>query len=490
MKKLLPIVLLVIIISTTPAQVSQTIQITNFNFDCSNPSFIKSPDNNFDGKTFLAEVHRGDSSLIFVGNYNNDNDEFTVQQEFQPISAQNTNPIGQMFDWDKIRIYYFTLKNGNKDITTRTFVGNTWSDESLITESTENETELTLVTTYSNFLISEQFLPAILFQRDSSIYLTEFTNDSVRTSLVFEKSILGTYSSPAGFYMSDGGAITVATIVDNVLGQTQIVYRERNSFDDEWGFITTILDTGKIYHISFIDDYYQQFFVEADFGDGRTTYYMENWPANNQLIPVQPPAAGEISNLQTDIINVIGLQKANDFYIYGGLTYRLARNDSDFVRTNYFTYGNASEDSLVFTNKKKPVSTTGNVGFEYLGERMYTIWEDSANGYINLFGKKLILPVGAVQDEKIVSGFILEQNYPNPFNPSTNIQYTISSRQFVTLKIFNSLGEEIETLVNEFQDAGVHSKLYILNSTLPSGVYYYQLRSAEFTQTKKMLLLK
>ncbi len=94
--------------------------------------------------------------------------------------------------------------------------------------------------------------------------------------------------------------------------------------------------------------------------------------------------------------------------------------------------------------------------------------------------------------------FSLEQNYPNPFNPSTNIKYTISSRQFVTLKIFNSLGEEIETLVNEFQDAGVHSKLYILHSTLPSGVYFYQLKVGDpeagsgqvFVQTKKMTLIK
>ena len=86
--------------------------------------------------------------------------------------------------------------------------------------------------------------------------------------------------------------------------------------------------------------------------------------------------------------------------------------------------------------------------------------------------------------------FSLEQNYPNPFNPSTNIQYSISSRQFVTLKIFNSLGEEIETLVNEFQDAGVHSAFYILNSTLPSGVYYYQLKAGSFVETKKMILLR
>ena len=86
--------------------------------------------------------------------------------------------------------------------------------------------------------------------------------------------------------------------------------------------------------------------------------------------------------------------------------------------------------------------------------------------------------------------FSLEQNYPNPFNPSTNIKYTIGSRQFVSLKIFNSLGEEIETLVNEIQDAGVHSKLYIVNSTLPSGVYYYQLNAGGQALTSKMILLR
>ena len=86
--------------------------------------------------------------------------------------------------------------------------------------------------------------------------------------------------------------------------------------------------------------------------------------------------------------------------------------------------------------------------------------------------------------------FSLYQNFPNPFNPSTNIQYALASRQFVTLKVFNSLGEEVETLVNEYQEAGAHSKLYIVNSALPSGVYYYQLKAGEFIQTRKMILLK
>ena len=86
--------------------------------------------------------------------------------------------------------------------------------------------------------------------------------------------------------------------------------------------------------------------------------------------------------------------------------------------------------------------------------------------------------------------FSLTQNYPNPFNPSTTINYSLPRTEKVVLKIFNALGEEVQTLINEYQEAGTHSKLYIVNSTLPSGVYFYRLQAGDFVQTKKMVLIK
>jgi photosystem II stability/assembly factor-like uncharacterized protein len=85
--------------------------------------------------------------------------------------------------------------------------------------------------------------------------------------------------------------------------------------------------------------------------------------------------------------------------------------------------------------------------------------------------------------------FLLFQNYPNPFNPSTTIQYAISSRQFVTLKIYNILGKEIATLVNEEKQTGIYEMTWNAEN-LPSGIYFYQLRAGNFIQTRKMLLLK
>ncbi len=84
--------------------------------------------------------------------------------------------------------------------------------------------------------------------------------------------------------------------------------------------------------------------------------------------------------------------------------------------------------------------------------------------------------------------FKLYQNYPNPLNSSTTISWQSPVGSWQTIKLYNSLGEEIDTIVDGYYEAGKHSKFYILHSTLPSGVYFYQLRAGNFVQTKKMIL--
>ena len=85
--------------------------------------------------------------------------------------------------------------------------------------------------------------------------------------------------------------------------------------------------------------------------------------------------------------------------------------------------------------------------------------------------------------------FYLEQNYPNPFNPSTTISYSISSATPVKLKIYNVLGNEIATIVNEQLPAGNYTVEYDAYN-LPSGIYFYTLTTNDFSETKKMTLVK
>jgi len=87
------------------------------------------------------------------------------------------------------------------------------------------------------------------------------------------------------------------------------------------------------------------------------------------------------------------------------------------------------------------------------------------------------------------SVFVLGQNYPNPFNPSTKIQYSIPNDGNVSLKVYDILGKEVATLVNEYQQAGTFDVVFD-GANLASGVYYYQLTSGELSDTKKLMLTK
>ncbi len=83
----------------------------------------------------------------------------------------------------------------------------------------------------------------------------------------------------------------------------------------------------------------------------------------------------------------------------------------------------------------------------------------------------------------------LYQNFPNPFNPATIINYKLNVQGFVSLKIYNLVGQEVANLVNEFQEAGVYSKQFDA-SNLSAGVYLYKLQVNGFTSVKRMTLIK
>ena len=89
----------------------------------------------------------------------------------------------------------------------------------------------------------------------------------------------------------------------------------------------------------------------------------------------------------------------------------------------------------------------------------------------------------------ISSDFSLQQNFPNPFNPSTKIEYSVPQASQVQIKVYDVLGNEVATLVNEEKPAGTYELTWNAASH-PSGVYFYQLRAGSFVETKKMVLMK
>ena len=137
----------------------------------------------------------------------------------------------------------------------------------------------------------------------------------------------------------------------------------------------------------------------------------------------------------------------------------------------------------------------------------YTV-EVSGEGFDTLFHNVVVSDEGWTQldaiitySEKVTSldNYFLLQNYPNPFNPITTIKYQIPEISFVTLRIYDVLGNEIETLVNEEKNAGIYEIEFNASSLTSSvsaiggyasGVYFYQLKAGSYIETKKMLLIK
>ena len=93
------------------------------------------------------------------------------------------------------------------------------------------------------------------------------------------------------------------------------------------------------------------------------------------------------------------------------------------------------------------------------------------------------------EGNEIPSKCIILQNYPNPFNPTTTIRYQISERSFVTIKVYDVLGSEVTMPINEEKSIGSY-ELEFNGSKLPSGIYFYQIKTGNFVETKKMILLK
>lgn len=102
--------------------------------------------------------------------------------------------------------------------------------------------------------------------------------------------------------------------------------------------------------------------------------------------------------------------------------------------------------------------------------------------------------ISSVENETFPNKFVLHQNYPNPFNPSTIIKFNLPEKGFTTLKIYDVFGKEVSTILNEYLDAGSYEIKFsfdnLKSNLITSGIYFYQLKSGKYSETRKMIFLK
>lgn len=158
---------------------------------------------------------------------------------------------------------------------------------------------------------------------------------------------------------------------------------------------------------------------------------------------------------------------------------------NDLQQTPYVQY--TSDGGLNWSTQMTPFGNTQG------GNAIFSIcFVDPQNGWLTADYGRIAKYTGTTSVEEnnnIPIEFSLSQNYPNPFNPSTKISWQSPVSNWQTLKIYDVLGTEIATLIDEFKQAGKYDVDFNANG-LPSGVYLYRLTAGSFTQTKKLILIK
>ncbi len=263
---------------------------------------------------------------------------------------------------------------------------------------------------------------------------------------------------------------------------------------DNWTYIG--LTDYEIYALAIIGN---NLFAGTDGGVFLTTNNGGNWTAVN-------------SGLTEDDIYALTVSNNN---LYAGTSagvFFSSDNGASWMDISSATLSDKTVHSIA-VHQVNIIAGTGGYGI-YVSTNNGTSWEESDEGLPNSFTDIHALSmssttlyagtlfIGAWErpltdyltdvistSDKLPDNFQLAQNYPNPFNPSTNIEYSIPEASFVQLKVYDVLGNEVATLVNEEQNAGIY-RADFSGTELTSGTYFYRLNTDSFSESKKMILLR
>jgi hypothetical protein len=201
---------------------------------------------------------------------------------------------------------------------------------------------------------------------------------------------------------------------------------------------------------------------------------------NIQIWEVLPDGSGELITRANYTERNITPGIIRQLYFYGtssAHTFKLG----NLIRVIITNLDNVSYDPFLRTNPFVLPSLKKAVNKIYMNAYNPTYVQLPLIGFLPIDVKQI--------SSNVPSSYSLQQNYPNPFNPATIIRFQIKDSRFVTLKVYDILGKEITTLVNEFKKAGAYEVKFDAGN-LSSGLYFYKINTGDFFGTKTMMLMK
>ncbi len=195
-------------------------------------------------------------------------------------------------------------------------------------------------------------------------------------------------------------------------------------------------------------------------------------------------------NYGQNFINVIpGNIRVNTIYKYSDYVFVQADtyNLPYYIQTNFYV---STDRGFSFIKRNQGLDSVSIASMIYYNNYIYIAVANYGTTNVSIYKRPLQDIIGIKKEQGIVpESFSLQQNYPNPFNSTTNIKFQIPKSGKVKLKIFDLTGKEIKLLINENLSSGVYEISYDAGE-LPSGIYFYKLECDDFTQTKKMIVVK
>jgi len=375
-------------------------------------------------------------------------------------------------------VVYQSNKFGNWDIFYSKYNGSTWGSAVRLTESSANETD-PVVYVYRDFNVNNML---IIFLRNGDIFAKNFFNGSWLeevnlTSDVTENCTLAKLLGGSMAYLINSGSDSTKIVYHRIkINSDGSIYRGSlqviEHVNPESGLNTSTAYSG--------------WALNYDFDTLGTTHcysamlYFNGYESFNNTFGIEGVNRSGTGSTHGDITDGIG---------HSVYTWLNKHNDSSYVYIKFswtpkkFTIGDANFSSHLVASPK--VVHSGANAF-----RIFVVWETLINGKTALvysYGDGQLTDVNNVNS--LMNGYMLHQNYPNPFNPTTKINYSLPNTQCTILKVYDILGNEIATLVNEKQNAGSYSVEFDAGN-YPSGIYYYKLEAGDFSEVRKMILVK
>lgn len=460
-------------------------QITFGDFDARNP-FIYNNGYGNQGNPVFFELHNSGASNIYYKTYDESNNRFEDTVALTHNNYLNINPSFH----PSIGVLFQTNQNSNWDIAFIPYENNNWGETTFLTTSQNNEIKPRLFNNKEDYYPPNVDSLNILFSRDGNIIHLNYKNNQAAEVEVFQSNNNFTYNEFAGLQDYFSG-YTVFAIEEDVSGIKRIVRRIK-PYNGNYEVKEILRDSCDcsdmdLAYTDFIN--WMLFYTDTLLGE-RRYFALSNPQAHNpSLLSLDILYNGNLSSLGLYLMLII--TKNEDVTMFEpnwAYTYLLERNDTSYVRLDVsdLAFG---VDSLHPLKVSASSLAIGALGTEYNQILVYTVWEDSVDGHLQLFGAPVHIQYSSVKEEISNNNFVLYQNYPNPFNPSTKIEYKLLKASDVKFKVYNFLGEKVIEQNLGYQTAGNY-KLDFDGRELSSGIYIYSISADESRLSRKMMLVK